>query len=279
MVAVSAERCQAICHPLRERPPPTYYITFVVVISISLNARKYFEFQKTLDGDYETTSIMEYPPYIIFSTDIFQRQDIQKKKESSVHEHYRFIGGKRNRKAIMQPECSKQLRENTKPRNYETSESPKNLHQNKTTIFAKDSLNVKPNNQHIQSTASLTGYSTPTNGQKKLRKRHEKSVLILVLIVFVFLICHFFRLGVQIFQTFHSTEITKDHYLFCVEQSKLHVPLVFIILNSFNNLFLIINSSVNFIIYCAVRKSFRKSFYKILKVPFQCCFKLRPDSL
>ncbi|XP_040572862.1 uncharacterized protein [Lepeophtheirus salmonis] len=184
MVAVSAERCQAICHPLRERPPPTYYITFVVVISISLNARKYFEFQKTLDGDYETTSIMEYPPYIIFSTIwqeliatgivpflalIYFNVRIYKKiKESSVHEHYRFIGGKRNRKAIMQPECSKQLRENTKPRNYETSESPKNLHQNKTTIFAKDSLNVKPNNQHIQSTASLTGYSTPTNGQKKI---------------------------------------------------------------------------------------------------------------
>ncbi|QQP40973.1 Hypothetical protein FKW44_015207, partial [Caligus rogercresseyi] len=63
--------------------------------------------------------------------------------------------------------------------------------------------------------------------------------------------------------------ITKDHYLFCSQQKKLHVPLLFIILNSFNNLFLIINSSVNFIIYCAVRKSFRKSFYSILKIPFQ----------
>lgn len=39
-----------------------------------------------------------------------------------------------------------------------------------------------------------------TRGQRVLRKRHEKSVLILVLIVFVFLVCHSFRLGVQTFQ-------------------------------------------------------------------------------
>jgi hypothetical protein len=44
---------------------------------------------------------------------------------------------------------------------------------------------------------SGTGLS---DGQKKLRKRHEKTVVILILIVLVFLICHSFRLGVQTFQ-------------------------------------------------------------------------------
>ena len=39
-----------------------------------------------------------------------------------------------------------------------------------------------------------------SEGQKKLRKRHEKTVVILILIVVVFLICHSFRLGVQTFQ-------------------------------------------------------------------------------
>ena len=37
-------------------------------------------------------------------------------------------------------------------------------------------------------------------GQKKLKKRHEKSVVILVLIVIVFVLCHSFRLGVQTYQ-------------------------------------------------------------------------------
>ena len=48
---------------------------------------------------------------------------------------------------------------------------------------------------------------SPTNkkawlskGQKKLKKRHEKSVVILVLIVTVFVICHSFRIGVLTYQ-------------------------------------------------------------------------------
>ena len=39
-----------------------------------------------------------------------------------------------------------------------------------------------------------------SHGQKKLKKRHEKSVVILVLIIAVFVLCHSFRLGVQTYQ-------------------------------------------------------------------------------
>jgi hypothetical protein len=40
----------------------------VAILSISLNARKFFEFQHNRHGeDYETTSLMEYPHYIVFS--------------------------------------------------------------------------------------------------------------------------------------------------------------------------------------------------------------------
>jgi hypothetical protein len=37
------------------------------------------------------------------------------------------------------------------------------------------------------------------------------------------------------------------------------------VLISFNNLFLVLNSSINFIIYCAVRKSFRHTILRILR--------------
>ena len=39
-----------------------------------------------------------------------------------------------------------------------------------------------------------------SKGQRKLKKRHEKSVMILILIVTVFVVCHSFRLGVQTYQ-------------------------------------------------------------------------------
>ena len=49
-------------------------------------------------------------------------------------------------------------------------------------------------------------------------------------------------------------------------QNRLNFPATFMVLISFNNLFLVINSSINFIIYCAVRKQFRRSIGKLL-----CC--------
>ena len=52
----------------RPRPSPGAYMITVTVLSVSLNARKFFEFQLNKDSsDYETTSLMEYPPYIVFS--------------------------------------------------------------------------------------------------------------------------------------------------------------------------------------------------------------------
>ena len=47
-------------------------------------------------------------------------------------------------------------------------------------------------------------------GQKKLKKRHEKSVVILVLIVIVFVLCHSFRLGVQTYQVRQNCLFTGD---------------------------------------------------------------------
>ena len=52
----------------RRRASPGQYMIFVTILSISLNCRKFFELQLNKSGDdYETTSLMEYPPYIVFS--------------------------------------------------------------------------------------------------------------------------------------------------------------------------------------------------------------------
>ena len=80
----------------------------VTILSISLNARKFFEFQLNHDkSDYETTSLMEYPPYIVFSNTwqelivtgalpflvliICNINIYLKIRESSKHENHRLV--------------------------------------------------------------------------------------------------------------------------------------------------------------------------------------------
>ena len=58
---------------------------------------------------------------------------------------------------------------------------------------------------------------------------------------------------------------TKEHYNWCLGRGRHNLPTVFFLLIPLNNLFLVLNSSVNFIIYCAVRKSFRHNIIRILR--------------
>lgn len=52
----------------RERPSPRSYLLAVTILALSLNARKFAEFKYDADRmSYETTSVMEYPTYIIIS--------------------------------------------------------------------------------------------------------------------------------------------------------------------------------------------------------------------
>ena len=121
---------------------------------------------------------------------------------------------------------------------------------------------------HVKTNGSIKK-NTLSKGQRKLKKRHEKSVIILILIVSVFLACHSFRLGLQIYQILHTYQFTKEHFEFCQQMDSLPYPTTFLILIDFNNLFLVFNSSINFIIYCAVRKSFRQRIWTILSSPFK----------
>ena len=85
----------------------------------------------------------------------------------------------------------------------------------------------------------------------------------------MFLACHSFRLGLQIYQILHTDQFTKEHYDFCHQLGSLPYPTSFLIFVDFNNLFLVFNSSINFVIYCAVRKSFRERIWSILSRPFK----------
>lgn len=107
------------------------------------------------------------------------------------------------------------------------------------------------------------------SSQQKKDKRHfqsrrEKSTGILVGIILVFVSCHVFRLGVQIYEIVSPTHGLQDHYHRCYEMKRLHVPAVVLILGNINHLFLVANSSVNFLIYCCLARRFRLALMDLL---------------
>jgi len=52
-----------------ERPSPRSYLAAVIILSVSLNARKFGEFKLSRTGNaYETTSLMEYPAYTLVTS-------------------------------------------------------------------------------------------------------------------------------------------------------------------------------------------------------------------
>ena len=90
------------------------------------------------------------------------------------------------------------------------------------------------------------------------RKRKEKSTIILVAIVMVFILCHMYRLFVEVYRLMYPSNILKETYIFCDKKGKLTMPVLLYIFHNLHFLFLTINSSVNFIIYCGVDKEFRR---------------------
>ena len=69
----------------------------------------------------------------------------------------------------------------------------------------------------------------------------------------------------MLLQTLHSEQSTKDHYDYCLSKNRLNFPATFLVLINFINLFLVLNSSINFIIYCAVRKAFRTTIWRLIQ--------------
>lgn len=95
------------------------------------------------------------------------------------------------------------------------------------------------------------------NASNHFQKRREKSTLILVLIVLIFIACHSYRLSLKIYEFSNPENNTEEHFLRCTSQGRYHIPVVFYVLVHIHHLVLVLNSSINFIIYCCVGKEFR----------------------
>ena len=80
------------------------------------------------------------------------------------------------------------------------------------------------------------------------RKRKEKSTIILVAIVMVFILCHMYRLFVEVYRLIYPSNILKENFYICNAKGKLTMPVLLYIFHNLHFLFLTINSSVNFII-------------------------------
>ena len=121
----------------------------------------------------------------------------------------------------------------------------------------------------------------------------ENTRLVLLAIVILFILTHSFRLAFKIYEVLLPRGNTKEHFMHCFNLGRYesifciyihllymlikthtapyinfditntiflfrhHVPFVLYILLLLNNLFVVFNSSVNFIVYCCVSKSFR----------------------
>ena len=104
------------------------------------------------------------------------------------------------------------------------------------------------------------GYATAASTRSQghhFQKRGEKSTIILVLIVLIFMACHSYRLALKVYEFANPESNTMEHFQRCHKVGRFHVPVIFYVLVNIHHLFLVINSSINFLIYCCVGKDFR----------------------
>ena len=87
-------------------------------------------------------------------------------------------------------------------------------------------------------------------------------LLVPVAIVLIFLTCHAYRLALKVYEFAHPAHQTMEHFVFCEENGRYSVPVSVFLLLAISDLFLVFNSSVNFVIYCVVVKEFRQQVWR-----------------
>jgi len=112
---------------------------------------------------------------------------------------------------------------------------------------------------------SISSNSTIINSRGHFQKQQDKTTGILVAIILVFVLCHVFRLTIQIYEIIDPTHGLMRHYIECHDVGRLHVPAVLLIAGSVNHLLLVLNSSLNFLIYCCMAKRFRTALLNLFR--------------
>eukprot|EP00095_Tigriopus_kingsejongensis_P012357 maker-scaffold198_size266703-snap-gene-1.29 protein:Tk12357 transcript:maker-scaffold198_size266703-snap-gene-1.29-mRNA-1 annotation:"hypothetical protein BRAFLDRAFT_82878" len=95
------------------------------------------------------------------------------------------------------------------------------------------------------------------------RRKTEKSTAILVGIILVFISCHVLRFSIQLYEVFAQGNGVHRHYKYCERQGKLHTPSAMLILASVSHLLIIVNSSVNVLIYYCCGERFRRGLCRL----------------
>ena len=108
-----------------------------------------------------------------------------------------------------------------------------------------------------------------SHGAQIIRKKKEKSAAILISIIVVFLLCHIHRLAFRLYEMALPETSLYEHYMFCDKKGRYHVPVAIYFLTHMHYLFLAINSSVNFIIYCGMGQIFRAQLW-LLYIRIKC---------
>lgn len=243
--------CRAVCFPMAYRQSYYKYILVMIFLSFSMDFSRFFEFKLNDDQTaYWTTDLSENPHYVQFNSYwneilatglvplvllCYMNWKIFRKIKASNTFGLRFIASK------------KSSLESTMTQNVESPKSPRALQPPSSTKSSRTSKSSK--------TRSKRGLKR--DGQQSIQRKQEKSTAILIAIIVVFVACHVHRLAFRLYEMAWPQASIYEHYMRCEDQGKHHVPIAIYFLAYSHYLFLVISSSINFIIYCAMGRQFR----------------------
>ncbi|CAB4067328.1 unnamed protein product [Lepeophtheirus salmonis] len=231
VVAVSAERYLAICRPLQYKPSPSFYVFLVMFISFSVNAGKFLEYRWYDYFDKVTNTTTLYADITTLMK----------------NEHYLLLFSITEfmQKFESQQNSGKKTSSNCGYIGHST-----NVPRVTTAPFRR---NV--NQPFIRPNSTFCGKSGHGSS--------ERSTKLLVGIVVVFLVCQCIRLAIQIDAVIHPHIMNGDHFQYCYAKDRLFSPFIVYVLTCFNSFCLVLNSSINFIVYCVVGRSFRYTLFEM----------------
>lgn len=236
VVAISAERYKAICQTFGYRPSSTKYILTAFFTTICLEIPRFLEFRLIDTEDhgliYWTTHLMDNENFIQFSS---YWDDI-------------FCTGLIPFGALMFFNASiyMKIRSSKNHRYRFVGKTPDNKNPRRSTLI------------------KLQSCPLPLNNEKHFKKKRAKSTALLIAIVLIFAFCHVYRLCLQSIQIYLSPQLAEDQFRYCQKLGRHYAPIVIQILLIVNHVFIVINSSINFIVYCLVGREFKAELMSVL---------------